>query len=311
MRPIKHLSKSRLLRIAFAAFLLSACTAELLAAPNIIVFYTDDHGWPDIGVADIYEDLKTPHIDALAASGVRCTSGYSTAPQCIPSRAGLLAGRAQNRFGLESNGKDLAGFNAQVTIGERLQKVGYRTAQFGKWHLGSGGKIPTHGFHGVYNKNGNRPCLANINLKGEPVPMGPEDNKLYHIDACSQAADGFIRHTRAASPDDPPPFFLYIAYRAPHVPLDAPQSYLDRFPGKMPERRRQALAMIAAMDDGVGKITHGQHPAFFHRRQRRAAEDPQTRSARRRSGLGRVIERADERRERDVERGRHPRALCD
>jgi len=254
---MNHRSKklAQLLRIVFAALLLSVCSTELLAAPNIIVFYTDDHGWPDIGAADIYEDLKTPHIDALAASGVRATSGYSTAPQCVPSRAGLLAGRAQNRFGVESNGKDLAGFDAQVTIGERLQSVGYRTGQFGKWHLGKGGDIPTHGFHAVYNKNANRPCLANITLAGETVPMALDTDKLYHIDACSQAADGFIRQTVGTQPAAAPPLFLYIAYRAPHVPLDAPQSYLERFPGEMPERRRQALAMIAAMDDGVGKIT--------------------------------------------------------
>ena len=74
------------------------------------------------------------------------------------------------------------------------------------------------------------------------------DDGLYHLDACSQAALTFIeRHAEQ-------PFFLYLAYRAPHVPLDAPEKYLSRFPGKMPERRRQALAMISAMDDGVGAI---------------------------------------------------------
>ena len=67
--------------------------------PNIIVIYSDDHGWPDIGAAGVYPDLKTPNIDALAASGVRVLSGYSTAPQCVPSRAGLLVGKSQNRFG--------------------------------------------------------------------------------------------------------------------------------------------------------------------------------------------------------------------
>lgn len=216
--------------------------------PNIIVVFTDDHGWPDLGSAGIYEDLKTPHLDALAASGVRATHGYVTAPQCVPSRAGLLAGRAQNRFGVESNAESLEGFDAQLTIAERLKKAGYATGQIGKWHLGPTNAIPDHGFDDVYAKNANRPCHANFTLEGESIEMQTVDDGLYHLDACSEAALAFIRR------HEEQPFFLYLAYRAPHVPLDAPKKYLDRFPGEMPERRRQALAMISAMDDGVGAI---------------------------------------------------------
>jgi arylsulfatase A-like enzyme len=223
--------------------------------PNVIVIYTDDHGWPDIGAQGIYDDLKTPHIDALAASGVRATKGYSTAPQCVPSRAGLLIGKHQSRFGVESNGTDLAGFNAEQTIAERLKAAGYATGQIGKWHLGPNEEIPTHGFDDVYSKNANRPCEANYTLKGETIPMQMVNDDLYHLDACSQAALAFIRrHTNKEASAAPHPFFLYLAYRAPHVPLDAPQKYLDRFPGKMPERRRQALAMLSSMDDGIGAI---------------------------------------------------------
>lgn len=216
--------------------------------PNIIVIYTDDHGWPDIGAADIYDDLKTPHIDALAASGVRATNGYSTAPQCIPSRAGLLSGRSQNRFGVESNGVDLAGFNRQFTIAERLKTAGYMTGQIGKWHLGPVHEISDHGFDDVYSKNANRPCFANYTLDGKTIPGQMVSDGTYHLDACSKAAVAFINRHHGN------PFFLYLAYRAPHVPLDAPEKYLSRFPGEMPERRRQALAMISAMDDGVGQI---------------------------------------------------------
>ncbi len=243
----------RFLPVAFVlcAFLLAPTSIHSRPAsdkPNIIVVYTDDHGWPDIGAVGVYPDLKTPHIDALAASGVRATSGYSTAPQCVPSRAGLLTGRSQNRFGVESNGMPLNGFNAQLTIAERLKKAGYATGQIGKWHLGPGPEITRHGFDDVFYKNSNRPGWANYDLEGNTVEGGPEKNKLYHLDACSQAAVAFIRRHSEE------PFFLYLAYRAPHVPLDAPPKYLSRFPGKMPERRRQALAMISAMDDGVGSI---------------------------------------------------------
>ena len=216
--------------------------------PNVIVIYTDDHGYSDMACQGIQKDLRTPNIDALATAGVRMTSGYVTAPQCVPSRAGLLSGRSQNRFGVESNGQPLAGFNAQQTIAERLKTAGYATGMTGKWHLGPENRIVSHGFDDVYQKNANRPGWANFNLDGSDRPPGKEDSQLYHLDANSAAACTFIRRHHEE------PFFFYCAYRAPHVPLDAPPKYLKRFGGKMPERRRQALAMISAMDDGVGQI---------------------------------------------------------
>jgi uncharacterized sulfatase len=100
----------------------------------------------------------------------------------------------------------------------------------------------------VFYKNSNKAGWANFDLYGNPIPWSQENTGLYHIDALSKAACAFIGKYR----DDP--FFFYLAYRAPHVPLDATQEYLDRFPGEMPERRRQALAMISAIDDGVGQI---------------------------------------------------------
>ena len=226
-------------------FLLSSTAGD---KPNIIVIFTDDHGWPDIGAAGIYEDLKTPNIDQLAADGARCTNGYVTAPQCVPSRGGLLAGRDQSRFGLETNGSGLEGFNAEVTIAQRMQAAGYATGQIGKWHLGTSKEITSHGFDDVYAKNSGQPGWVNFGLDGSDQEPGFESTGMYHLDACSAAATAFIdRHS-----DEP--FFLYLAYRAPHVPLDATEKYLSRFPGKMPERRRQALAMIAAMDDGIGAV---------------------------------------------------------
>ncbi|MGB7345154.1 MAG: sulfatase-like hydrolase/transferase [Pirellulaceae bacterium] len=216
--------------------------------PNIVVFYTDDHGYADLSCQGVFQDVRTPNVDALAKNGVRALHGYSTAPQCVPSRAGLLIGKFQAKFGVESNGKSLDGFDRELTIAERLQPAGYVTAQFGKWHLGAGPKITEHGFKYVYNQNAQRPFAANITTTGEDRPMGELNPDMYHVDACSHAAASVIKRHK----DDP--FFLYVAYRAPHVPLDAPKKYLDRFPGKMPERRRQALAMLSAVDDGVGLV---------------------------------------------------------
>ncbi|NNE91187.1 MAG: sulfatase-like hydrolase/transferase [Verrucomicrobiales bacterium] len=231
-----------------SSLFLFATLAASAEKPNFIVVFTDDHGWPDLEYNEIYDDLRAPHINELAASGAICTNGYSTAPQCIPSRGGLLTGKFQNRFGLESNGLPLDGFNAEKTIAERLKTAGYTTGQIGKWHLGPAAEITNHGFDDVFAKNSNRPGWANFDLEGNATEGGLERSGLYHLDACSAAATAFIdRHAKK-------PFFLYLAYRAPHVPLDAPKKYLDRFPGEMPERRRQALAMISAMDDGVGAI---------------------------------------------------------
>tara|TARA_R110002049_G_scaffold285698_4_gene467168 strand:+ start:369800 stop:371602 length:1803 start_codon:yes stop_codon:yes gene_type:complete len=216
--------------------------------PNIIVFYTDDHGHADLSCQQVLDDIRTPNVDALARSGVLARHGYSTAPQCVPSRAGLLIGKFQSKFGVESNGESLDGFNAELTIAERLQAAGYVTAQFGKWHLGTGPQITEHGFKHVFNQNAQRPFASNITLSGKDRPMSSLDPEMYHVDGCSRAAASVIERYK----DDP--FFLYVAYRAPHVPLDATKKYLDRFPGEMPERRRQALAMLSAVDDGVGLV---------------------------------------------------------
>ncbi len=248
----------------------SAAVAEP-PKPNVIVIFTDDQGYADLSCMGIEPDVKTPHIDRLAAQGVRFTHGYVTAPQCCPSRAGLLTGRDQNRFGLVSNGHGPLP-RSEVTIADRLAKVGYTTGMVGKWHLDpnhsdkafleqhgiQGDRIPpklqtsfhphSRGFQetfcgqlnsytATYDLAGNRfQDLRTVRVEGD------------RLDRQSDAAVRFIdiHHKQ--------PFFLYLAYFAPHVPLASSKKYLDRFPGPMPERRRYALAMISAMDDGVGRI---------------------------------------------------------
>ena len=235
--------------ILLLIFLLVTSVGKADDRPNIIVFYTDDHGHADLSCQGVVDDIRTPNVDALAKSGVLARNGYSTAPQCVPSRAGLLVGKYQSRFGVETNGNSLSGFDREQTIAERLQRAGYVTAQFGKWHLGPTPKITNHGFRHVYAQNSGGNFAANITLDGSDQTMQTVKPTRYHIDGCSKAAASIIERYKEQ------PLFLYIAYRAPHVPLDAPRKYLDRFPGKMPERRRQALAMLSAVDDGVGLIT--------------------------------------------------------
>jgi uncharacterized sulfatase len=245
------------MKLLFRAVLAALCptmftlgaAATAPAKPNIIVFYTDDHGFADLGIQGSVKDIKTPNIDALARSGVLAKHGYSTAPQCVPSRAGLMVGKFQGRFNVDHNGEALDGFNKETTIATRLQKAGYITAHFGKWHLGPTEAIPSHGFKHSFSQNAQRPFSSNITLDGQDRPMSDLPPTHYHVDACSRAAASIIERYKDQ------PFFLYIAYRAPHTPLDAPKVYTARFPGEMPERRRQALGMISAVDDGVGLIT--------------------------------------------------------
>ena len=238
--------------LGLGIFLSGLLGSHLFAAeipkPNIIVIFTDDHGYSDLGCQGIKDDIKTPNLDALASGGVRMTSGYVSAPQCVPSRAGLMSGRYQNRFGVEANHYPLDGFDAQQTIAERLKKAGYATGMTGKWHLGRPPMIVDHGFDDVYYKNRNQDGWANFTLDGKDRQPGVEHSPKYHLDVNSDAACAFIKRHHDK------PFFFYCAYRGPHVPLDAPPKYLNRFPGKMPQRRQRALAMISAIDDGVGRI---------------------------------------------------------
>jgi len=239
--------------------------------PNLIVILTDDHGYADLSCQGQESDVKTPNLDRLAAEGVRFTDGYVSAPQCCPSRAGLLTGRNQNRFGFICNGYGPLPLS-EKTIADRLGGAGYATGMVGKWHLDPNhsdknflekhnikdGKVPpvlnkrfhpqSRGFQETFCGQLNS-YSATYDLQGKrfekPTEIKTTGDRL---DTQSEAALRFIdlHHEK--------PFFLYLAYFGPHVPLASSKKYLDRFPGPMPERRRYALAMLAAIDDGVGNI---------------------------------------------------------
>ncbi|WP_102798327.1 sulfatase family protein [Bowmanella denitrificans] len=247
--------------------------------PNVVVIFTDDQGYADLNVQGTLTDLKTPNIDKLAAMGTRFSHGYVTSPQCTPSRAALMSGLYQQRFGLDENRFTPMPLDVD-TVGSKFQRLGYRTGMIGKWHLEVMGnseewlaqnhedfyasgqsieKLPLQfkrpffpderGFNDVFWGYEKR-YWTNFELNGENKSPGYQTNGRYRLDLTADAASVFIDRNADK------PFFLYFAPYGPHVPLEATDFYLSRFPEDMPLRRRYALAMMAAIDDGVGTIVH-------------------------------------------------------
>ncbi|MFM9090560.1 MAG: sulfatase [Verrucomicrobiota bacterium] len=251
------------LALALLAAAVHAAPPERPAGkPNVILIYSDNHGWADLGAQGVDPDIRTPHLDALARDGVRFTQGHVTAPQCVPSRAGVLTGRYQQRFGVEDNLKGPLPL-AELTLAERLQAAGYVSGQVGKWHLeptaraegrreapGEFAYLPgAQGFAEYYTGPMNT-FVASHDLRGNALPDAPRrlTDRRFRCLWQTDAALSFIeRHARA-------PFFLYLAYYAPHVPLESPEPWFSRTPARLPLERRQALAMLAAMDEGVGRV---------------------------------------------------------
>ena len=245
--------------------------------PNNIVILTDDLGYADLGVQGQERDVRTPNLDRFAAEGVRFTSSFITAPQCSPSRAGLITGRYQQRMGIDTI-PDLPLPLAAVTIAERLKPAGYTSGQIGKWHLEpnplclkwAATNLPdakpnaakrvaipeaqrqrfmpkAQGFDDYFTGEINQ-YFANFDLTGAAVaPEWRKDNR-FRVDVQTDAALAFLQRNHAK------PFFLYLNYFAPHTPLELPPAYAAQFPTDLPLRRRAALAMIAGIDSGVGRI---------------------------------------------------------
>ncbi|MCL4206980.1 MAG: sulfatase-like hydrolase/transferase [Pirellulaceae bacterium] len=256
----------------FAAFPLVLCglvstvvQAAEPSKPNALLIYTDDHGWADLGAQGVDRDIRTPHLDRLAQDGVRFARGYVTAPQCVPSRAGVITGQHQNRFGVDDNHSGPLPLDV-VTIPERLREAGYVTGMSGKWHLDlvrdpgqpRAQRVspqylpPAHGFD-EYWCGAMRQYHASHDMNGQPLADAPRlvQDTRFRIVVQTEAALGFLDR-RGQNPQQP--WFLYLPWFAPHVPLESPEPWFSKTPAHLPLERRQALAMIAAMDDGVGRI---------------------------------------------------------
>jgi len=265
-------------------FLSSVAAAGLLPGqaraarkPNFILLFADDLGYGDIGCYGS-PDVPTPNIDALAKNGVRCTDGYVSCAVCSPSRAALLTGKHQQRFGHEFNSgpperEAEVGFGlpASEKIAPVLLKAaGYRSGMFGKWHLGVRPEYHPleRGFDEFFGflTGANAYSIAKTPGKREvetgegnsrtpesrpnPIYRGKEiiEEPRYLTDALADEAVSFMERNRKQ------PFFLYVPFNAVHTPLHATTKYWDRFAGIANAKHRALAAMTSAMDDAVGRI---------------------------------------------------------
>ncbi|MFA5688075.1 MAG: sulfatase-like hydrolase/transferase [Kiritimatiellales bacterium] len=257
-----------LLTLGMAFSFSGASPAEKIPAPNILIILTDDQGYADTGFQGS-SDIKTPFLDGMAAGGVRFTEAYVTYSVCGPSRAGLMTGRIPQRFGFERNpaydrtdptiGLPLS----EKTLGDLMKSAGYRTGAVGKWHLGDHPQFYPNlrGFDYFYGFTGGGhryfPAEYETRLKSGGykeylTPLERNGTQVeetgYLTDILTREALQFICDSKDA------PFFLYLAYNAPHTPLEATEKYLARHQDIQDEKRRTYAAMLSAVDDGVGEI---------------------------------------------------------
>jgi len=229
--------------------------------PNILLLFADDLGYADLGANGIRDDIATPHLDRIAEGGVRFTAGYATHPVCSPSRAGLLSGMYQHRFGFEHNSgpERYAAPNFGLprsipTLAETLKAAGYATGMVGKWHIGFKEGLRPHerGFEHFYGfLSGARSYLPGGRYSNGPIWRNGEqleDDFHYLTDAFADEAVDFLEQRG----DEP--WFLYFSFSAVHDPMEATEKYEARFPDIADPRRRTLAAMLAAMDDAIGRV---------------------------------------------------------
>ncbi|MHC4627054.1 MAG: sulfatase-like hydrolase/transferase, partial [Planctomycetota bacterium] len=223
--------------------------------PNIVVIVSDDQGYADSSCYDHPQEVSTPGIDRLAEEGVRFTNGYASAYVCAPTRAGLLTGRYQQRFGFYTAGDSRTGMPTnEITVADVLRKEGYATAIIGKWHVGlepqyrplRRGFDEFYGFlgHGAhdYFKLGINDEHTSIYRNDKPI-----NDTGYLTHNLAREAVSFIERNQNR------PFFLYLPFNAVHWPLQAPGKHIDRF-DTGDENRDIYLAMLACMDEAISRV---------------------------------------------------------
>ena len=241
-------SQCRWTAILVVCALAAVCFAQTPAAPpNIVLVMADDQGWGDVGFRG-HEILQTPVLDEMAASGLRFDRFYSAAPVCSPTRASVLTGRHPNRMGCFQWGHTLR--TDEVTIAEVLQKTGYATGHFGKWHLGSiradsavcPGKNGFDEWYSASNFYGNSPFFSH---NGKVIQTKGEGS---HVTV--QLALEWMKKVKAR------PFCSVIWFGSPHNPHVGTEKYLSMYKGQ-PKGMAHFYAEITAMDTAIGELRAG------------------------------------------------------
>lgn len=231
--------------------------------PNVILIYSDDQGWADVGVYGS-KDLYTPALDSLARSGVRFSQFYAASPVCSPSRASLLTGRYPQRAGLTDNassqkdsGRGMPG--EQYTLGELFRDAGYKTGHIGKWHVGyKPDELPNaQGFDYSFGFMGG--CIDNYShffywdgpnrhdLWRNGVEI--DESGKYFPDLMVSEASTFMEENREE------PFFLYFAINMPHYPLQGEKKWLDFYRDKgLGSPRDKYATFVTTMDEKIGQL---------------------------------------------------------
>lgn len=240
-------------------------------SPHVIIILADDLGYLDVGFNGC-QDIPTPHIDRIASEGVKFTNAYVSYPVCGPSRAGLITGRYQDRFGFgrnplfAPNDPEMGLPTTEETLAEALQKANYTSIAIGKWHLGAHPSLRplNRGFDAFFGfLSGGHSYFPELWTFADEYALSSQFDgyhtkllrnnsriaeKEYLTDALSREAVNYIEQYKDT------PFFMYLAYNAPHAPLQATAEYLSRFDTIADPKRKTYAAMVSAMDDGIGKI---------------------------------------------------------
>lgn len=232
--------------------------------PNILLILTDDQGYHDVSYYGT-KDIQTPHTDALAEAGMRFDNFYANCPVCSPTRAALLTGRYQEFVGvpgvIRTYPEDNWGYlDPKATmLPEMLQIGGYHTALIGKWHLGlESPNIPNergfdffHGWLGDMMDDYWKHRRHDINyMRRDKEVIDPEGH------ATDLFTEWSVDYIKEQAQDDQP-FFLYLAYNAPHFPVQPPEDWLAKVKAREPglsEKRAKLVAFIEHLDDGIGQV---------------------------------------------------------
>lgn len=246
--------------LVVAAVSVATAAPTTRSKPNILLIVADDLGYGELGCQGYTTQIPTPNIDSLARNGIRFTSGYVSGPYCSPTRAGLMTGRYQQRFGHEFNPGEPE-FTAETiglpvqekTIGDRFRALGYTNGWFGKSHLGYA--PPYHplqrGFDAYFGfLGGKHDYFESDREKHNPILRGTTPVLVpdYTTEAFGREAVRFIEQSRAG------PWLCYLAFNAVHMPLAAGEKYLGRFAHIADPKRRVYAAVQSAMDDAVGAV---------------------------------------------------------